>query len=55
MMLIVIPVDDIRMIAARRLSGMLTAATIVDRMFNKKRKITSTAKAEPSPPSRRSD
>ena len=46
---------DIAMIAARRLSGMLTAATIVDRMFSRKRKITSTAKAAPSPPSRSSE
>ena len=55
MMLMVIPDTDIAMIAARRLSGMLTAATTVERMFSRKRKITSTANAAPSPPSRNSE
>ena len=51
MILIVIPVVDIRMIAAKTLSGMLTAATMVERRFSKKTKITTTAKAAPRPPS----
>ena len=55
MMLIVIPVVDIRMIAARTLSGMLTAATIVERRLRRKMKITTTAKPAPSPPSFRSE
>ena len=55
MMLMVIPVVDIKMIDVKRLSGMLTAATIVDRRFSKKRKMTRTANPAPSPPSRMSE
>ena len=38
-MLMVIPVVDMRMIAAKTLSGMLTAATIVERRLSRKTKI----------------
>ena len=51
MMLMVMPVVDMRMIAAKTLSGMLTAATMVERKLSKKTKITTTAKAAPRPPS----
>ena len=54
MMLIVIPVVDMRMIAARTLNGMLTAATTVERRLSRKIKITTTAKPAPRPPSVRS-
>ena len=50
-MLMVMPVVDMRMIAAKTLSGMLTAATMVERKLSKKTKITTTAKAAPRPPS----
>ena len=50
-MLIVIPVVAIRMMAASTLSGMLTAATTVERRLRRKTKITTTAKNAPSPPS----
>ena len=40
--------------AARMESGMLTAATSVDRTLSRKRKIVRTAKMAPRPPSRSS-
>ena len=55
MMLMVMPVVDMRMIADKTLSGMLTAATMVERRFSRKTKMTTTAKAAPRPPSCKSE
>ena len=54
MMFRVIPVACMITRAARIESGMLTAATIVERMLNRNRKIVRTANRAPRPPSRRS-
>ncbi len=53
-MFIVIPVTCMRTRATSRESGMLIAATNVERRLRRKAKIVSTAKSAPSPPSRRS-
>ena len=53
-MLRVIPVACMITSAARIESGMLTAATIVERMLNRNRKIVRIANTAPRPPSRTS-
>ena len=50
----VMPATCITTSAVRIESGMLTAATNVERRLNRNRKIVSTANTAPSPPSRRS-